>query len=206
MHNCILFNQIQLLAKHCGKDKDKGRDQKERQIYKFAANCNLSGFIWINCKISEKIWKNLNKSGKFWIYPDKFEKFQITRSLDISLWLQIRVQVHESQRDIFGFLWILLDYFEFYDIGIQGIINVRLNVPVWIQRLVHNFAFFQIFSPRRFLATHFRKIKKLTWSLMEKSSKCWITWNQLNSFFLKLGNHYSVRTSTDWDGTKNCAR
>ena len=99
--------------------------------------------IWINLNKSEK---SLNKSGKIWIYPDKFEKFQITRSLDISLWLQIRVQVHESQWDIFGFLWILLDYFEFYDIGIQGIINVRLNVPIWIQRLVHNFAFFQICS------------------------------------------------------------
>ena len=98
--------------------------------------------IWINLK---KVWKSLNKSGNIWIYPDKFEKFQITRSLDISLWLQTRVQVHESQWDIFESLWILLDYFEFYDIGIQGIINVRLNVPVWIQRLVHNFAFIQIF-------------------------------------------------------------
>ena len=45
LHNCILFNQIQLLAKHCGKNEAKDRTQKERQIYEFATNWNLSQFI-----------------------------------------------------------------------------------------------------------------------------------------------------------------
>ena len=70
--------------------------------------------------------------------------------------------------DFFGFCWIILNF----------IILEFKNVPIWIQRLVHNFAFFQIYSDIFGYFAIFPHILRFIEILLDLSGYIYLCWHK----------------------------